>query len=260
MTKTGIHSTAFVSPTAKLGRDVVIGPFAMVEGEAEIGDHCHIHTHAVVHGRVKMGAGNRVFPHAVIGGDPQDLSFDPATPTFVLVGDNNIFREGVTVNRATAENGATRIGSGCFFMNNSHIAHDCRVGDNTIFASCATIAGHCEVGDRVFFGGGAMVHQFCRIGSFVMVRGTSGINKDVIPYTLVAGQPARHYRLNTVGLKRAGINGDRYRVLSAAFRRLRRRERIDDLEPTPEIVHLREWLAAPSKRGISNFVEVSLGE
>lgn len=254
MSKTTIHRTAQVASGARLNSGVTVGPYAVIADDVEIGACSTIGAHAVIHRYVTMGEGNRVHPHGVIGGLPQDTSFDADTTTFVVIGDRSVFREGVTINRATKPNSATRIGSGCYFMNNSHVAHDCRVGDETIFASNAAIGGHTEVGNKVFLGGGAMVHQYCRIGSLVMVSGTMGVLQDVIPYTMVMDSPARHYRLNVVGLKRAGIVGEHYKVLSAAFRRLKNRESIDDLEETPEIIELKHWLSAESKRGISSFL------
>ncbi len=249
-----VHASALIASQARLGSGVTVGAFAVIEDEVEIGDQCRIGAHAVVHRYVRMGKGNQIHPHAVIGGLPQDLGFDAERATSVEIGDRNVFREGVTINRATAT--ATRIGSNGYFMNNSHVAHDCVVGDHAIFATGATLGGHVQVGDRVFLGGGVMVHQFCRIGSLSMVRGTSGISKDVIPYTLIGGFPVRHYRLNTVGLRRAGVEGERLRALSNAFRRLRRRESLDDLPPTPELLHLWAWLAAESRRGIHGFAEL----
>jgi UDP-N-acetylglucosamine acyltransferase len=142
-------------------------------------------------------------------------------------------------------------------MNNSHVGHDCLVGNRAVFASGVAVGGFSEIGDRVFLGGGAMIHQFCRVGALVMVSGTVGVLQDVIPYTLAGDSPARHYRLNVVGLKRAGITGERYKMLSAAFRRLRDRENLEGLGDSPELNHLRAWLAAPSKRGISSFLNAS---
>lgn len=252
--RTQIHSTALVDATAKLEPGVVVGPYAIVEAHVELGSSTIIGAHAVIRSYVRMGANNKVHPHAVIGGLPQDLAFDPAAETWVEIGDHNVFREGVTVNRATKLGGATRIGSDGYFMNNSHVAHDCQLGDRVIFASGVAVGGHVHVGDRVFLGGGAMVHQFCRIGSIAIVGGTSGVNRDVLPYTMVKGAPARHYRLNLVGLRRAGVEGERLKVLSAAFRRLRNREGLDGLPDTPELEQLRRWLDAPSKRGVQAFV------
>lgn len=254
-----IHPSAIVHPSATLGRGVRIGPFALIEEHVEIGDDCIIDAHAVIRSRVRMGCANHVHPCAVLGGLPQDLGFDPGTETWVSIGDANIFREGVTVNRATKPSEGTHIGSGCYLMNNSHIGHDCRVGNKVIMAANVALGGHVCVGDSVFFGGGAVVHQFCRVGSFAMIRGLAGINMDILPFSLAGGAPARHYKLNTVGLRRAGIDGDRYRALSNALRRLRKRDKawLDSDLPTAELQLLREWLSQTSKRGLAGFVELS---
>jgi len=203
-----------------------------------------------------MGTGNTLHPHVVLGDLPQDTSFKEETISWLEIGDNNTFREGFTAHRASEENGITRIGSNCFFMNNSHVAHDCQIGNHTIFANNVAIGGFVQIGDRVFMGGNVVAHQFCRIGSYAIVRGTTGLNKDVIPFTLIAGYPARHYRLNTIGLKRAGITGDRYKIISRAFRLLRQNASIENLENTEEIKYLKEWLAIKSKRGLHGFMEL----
>lgn len=249
------HPTAVIDPSAKLGDGVRVGPYAVIEGPAEIGEGCEIGAHAVIHAFVRMGCNNAVYPHAVLGGLPQDLSFDPATTTFLDIGQGNVFREGVTISRATAVGGSTGVGSYNYLMNNTHLGHDCRLGDYNVLASGATLGGHVHVGDRVFFGGGVMVHQFCRIGSYAILQGLAGINKDVIPFTLVGGRPGKHYRLNLVGLRRAGVDGDRLRAISAAFRRLRARADLAGLPETDEMNYLRVWLAEPSKRGYLAFFE-----
>ncbi|WP_442497510.1 acyl-ACP--UDP-N-acetylglucosamine O-acyltransferase [Methylobacter sp. sgz302048] len=253
-----IHPTAYIAPDVSLPEDVTVGPFAVIESGVEMGRACQIGAHAVVQQYVKMGDGNILHPHAVLGGLPQDVSFKPETVSWLKIGDNNVFREGFTAHRASKENGETRIGSGCFFMNNSHVAHDCKIGSNTIFANNVAIGGHVEVGDRVFMGGSVVAHQFCRIGSYAIVQGTTGLNMDVIPFTLVGGRPARHYKLNTVGLRRAGITGDRYNVLAAAFRLLKNKQSLDSLEETEELKQLKEWLAVKSKRGVHGFVDISI--
>lgn len=252
-----IHPTAYIAEGAKLGEEVTVGPFAVIENKVEIGDRCRIGAHAVVQDYVKMGSDNRLHPHAVLGGLPQDLGFDESTVSWLDIGDDNVFREGFTAHRATRENGATRIGSGCFFMNNSHVAHDCSVGDHTIFANNVAIGGHVEIGDKVFMGGAVVVHQFCRVGSYAIVQGTTGLNMDVIPFMLIGGRPARHYRLNTVGLRRAGITGERYKTLETAFRRLKNKQSLDDLPETNEIKLLRAWLAVKSRRGQHGFVDIA---
>lgn len=251
-----IHPTAYVCPEAELGADVSVGPFAVIEGPCRIGDGCVIEAHAVVRPHVRMGRNNHVHPHAVLGGLPQDLGFDPATETFLEIGDNNVFREGVTVSRATGAGLATRIGDHNYFMNNTHVGHDCLLGDHNILASGATLGGHVEVGDRVFFGGGVMVHQFCRIGGFAILQGLAGINKDSLPFTMVGGRPGKHYRLNLVGMRRAGIDGERLKAVSAAFRRLKKKETLEGLPETPELGYLRGWLSAQSRRGgLLGFIE-----
>jgi UDP-N-acetylglucosamine acyltransferase len=252
-----IHPTAYIAPNAVLGEGVSVGPFAVIEEGAQIGANSQIGAHAVVHGHVRMGEGNILHPHAVLGGLPQDLGFEPETQSWLEIGDRNVFREGFTAHRATKADGATRIGSDCYFMNNSHVAHDCSVGDKTIFANNVAIGGHVEVGNNVFMGGAVVVHQFCRIGSYAIVQGTTGINMDVIPFMLIGGRPAKHYRLNIVGLRRAGIVGENYKVLSSAFRLLKSKKTLDTLQFTEELQYLKNWLAADSKRGLHGFVDIS---
>jgi UDP-N-acetylglucosamine acyltransferase len=252
-----IHPSAYIAPNVTLGAGVKVGPFAVIEEGAVIGTDCQIGAHAVVHGRVRMGNGNILHPHAVLGGLPQDLGFKAETVSWLDIGDGNVFREGFTAHRATVAEGSTRIGSNCYFMNNSHVAHDCAVGNKTIFANNVAIGGFVEVGNNVFMGGAVVVHQFCRIGSYAIVQGTTGINMDVIPFTLIGGRPAKHYRLNMVGLRRAGITGDNYKVLSSAFRLLRNKKSLDELPMTDDLQYLKDWLAVKSKRGLHGFIDIS---
>jgi UDP-N-acetylglucosamine acyltransferase len=252
-----IHPTAYIAAGAKLGDDVTVGPFAVIESPVEIGDGCKIGAHAVIQPYVKMGKGNSLHPHVVLGDLPQDTGFKAETVSWLIIGDNNVFREGFTAHRSAKENGETKIGSGCFLMNNSHVAHDCVLGDGVIFANNVAVGGHVEVGDKVFMGGNVVAHQFCRIGAYAIVQGTTGLSMDVIPFTLIGGHYAKHYKLNTVGLRRAGITGSRYNVLASAFRLLRQKQPLDGLEDTEELRYLKTWLAVKSKRGIHGFVDVS---
>lgn len=253
---TNIHPTAFVDPSAKLGNDVTVGPFAIIESDVEIGDGSQVLTHAIIHRWVRMGRFNIVHPNAVLGGLPQDLGFKADTQTWVEIGDSNVFREGVTVSRATQPEGATRIGSGCYFMNNSHVGHDCWVGNHNILASNVALGGHVKVGKRVFFGGGAVVHQFCRIGSYAMLQGLAGINKDVLPFMMVGGRPGKHYRMNLVGLRRSGVGSEAIKVISQAMRKFRNKQTLDGLPGIPELEYFRQWLEEGSKRGILPFVDI----
>jgi UDP-N-acetylglucosamine acyltransferase len=257
---TYIHPTAYIGEGVRLGANTQVGPFAVIEMGAELGDNCQIGAHAIVHSHVKMGAGNILHPHAVLGGLPQDTHFKAQIPSWLVCGDNNVFREGFTAHRASQENAETRIGSGCYFMNNSHVAHDCQVGDNTIFANNVAIGGFVEVGNNVFMGGNVVAHQFCRIGAYAIVQGTTGLNMDVIPFMLVGGRPARHYKLNTIGLRRAGITGERYAILQQAFRLLKSKQSLVNLPITDELVLLQQWLAVKSKRGLHGFMDVSVPE
>ena len=254
---TTIHPSASVAATATLGANVSVGPFVVIENNVEIGDNCQLGAHAVIQPYVKMGSGNIIHPHVVLGDLPQDTSFKAETVSWLMIGDNNVFREGFTAHRSAKENGETRVGSGCFMMNNSHVAHDCIIGDGVIFANNVAMGGHVEVGDKVFMGGNVVAHQFCRIGAYAIVQGTTGLSMDVIPYTLIGGHFAKHYKLNTVGLRRAGITGARYNALASAFRLLKNRQSLDNLEETEEIIYLKHWLAVKSKRGLHGFVDVT---
>lgn len=255
-----IHPTAYIAPGVKLGQDITVGPFAVIEENVEIGDGSQIAAHAIIQPWVRMGNNNIVHPTAVLGGLPQDLGFKPETETWLEIGDGNVFREGVTISRATQPGGATRIGSGCYLMNNAHIGHDCQIGNHNILASNVALGGHVQVGKRVFFGGGAVVHQFCRIGSYAMLQGLAGINKDVLPYMMVGGRPGKHYRLNLIGLRRAGIDGENLKAISTAIRRLRNKHSLENLPDTAEMEYLREWLEEGGKRGVLPFVDIHKGE
>jgi len=253
MTEHQRHPTAIIASGAELADDVEVGPYAVIQDQVSIGAGSSIGPHAVIHSHARIGARNRVHAHAVIADTPQDYAYS-GEETWVEIGDDNIFREGVTVHRSTDVDLPTRVGSRCFLMAYSHVAHGCQVGDGVIMTNAAVLAGHVEVGAGTIIGGGAAIHQFCRIGSGVMVGGLAGVRKDILPYTMAEGVPALHYRLNSVGLKRAGVNGPRYRVLEQAFRALRAGSKPDLDGETPELQVLKEWLQANSKRGLAGFV------
>lgn len=252
MSHVAIHPTAVVSPKANLAPDVKIGPYAVVEGPSEIGPGVEIGAHAVIHPFVRLAAGVRVGPHAVLGGLPQDLSFR-GQETWLEVGANTVLREGVTLHRSTQEARPTRIGSNCYLMGYTHVGHDAQVGSGVILTQGAGVSGHVEIGDYVVVGGLAGIHQFVRVGSRAMIGGLSKITRDVLPFSLVEGRPAVHYRLNTVGLRRAGISGERYRALEQAFRALREGRSLEGLPDTEEVRILKAFLALPSKRHLSGF-------
>ncbi len=212
----GIHPTAIVDPSARLGEAVEVGPYAIIEAEVAIGDHSRIGAHAMVKRYTQMGRGNQIHEHAVIGGDPQDVSFSPCVSR-VVIGDGNLIREGVTIHRATREGSATRLGSNNFLMAYTHVAHDCTIGNHVVFANGATLGGHVAVGDRAFISAFAVIHQFCRVGRLAMVSGLAAVNMDCLPFVAAVGHPARACGLNLVGLKRAGFPSEEIRELKWAY-------------------------------------------
>jgi UDP-N-acetylglucosamine acyltransferase len=216
-----IHPAAVVSPEAQISPEAVIGPFAVVEARTRIAEGCEIRAHATVKSGTMLGHGNRVHEAAVLGGEPQDLSFS-GIETDLVIGEQNVIREGVTIHRSTNPAHATVIGSGCFLMAYAHIAHDNRVGDRVIMANNVMLAGHVEVGDRAFLGGGVGVHQFCRIGRLAMIGGYAKVVQDCLPFVITDGHPARARGLNVVGLRRAGIGAEQLRTLKEAYRLLLR--------------------------------------
>ena len=198
------HSTAIVDPRAELAGGVEGGPYAVIGPEVRIGPECRIGAHAVLDGRVTMGRGNRIFPGACIGLEPQDLKYT-GDPTGVLLGDDNTIRECVTINRATQDNQVTTLGSGNLLMAYSHLGHNCLLGDRIVIANAVAVAGHVQIADRAVIGGVLGIHQFVHIGTLAMVGGMSRIERDVPPFTMVEGHPARVRALNRIGLQRHGL-------------------------------------------------------
>jgi UDP-N-acetylglucosamine acyltransferase len=213
-----IHPNALVADDRRMGSGNVIGPYAIVEDDVTIGDDNRIAAHAVIKRGTRLGNANQIFEHAVIGGDPQDLGFAPETRSYLRIGDGNVLREGVTINRASKEGAATVLGDGNFMMTTSHIGHDCQIGDRNVFTVSSGLAGHVNVEDRVFVSGGVMIHQFTRIGTLTMLGGNSKITQDCLPYMIVDGHPGRVRGLNVVGLKRAGYNREDLSALKEAYR------------------------------------------
>lgn len=200
---------ATVSPLAKLGEGVKVGPYAFIDDNVEIGDNTVIHPHATIYPYVKMGRNCSVFPGAVVGAIPQDLKFEGEV-TYVEIGDNVTIRECATINRGTAASGkrVTRIGDDTLIMSYVHVAHDCNVGKHCILVSYVGIAGETEVDDWAILGGSTVVHQFSHIGTHAMVGGGSRVNKDIPPYSLCGREPICFAGVNIVGLRRRGFDGD----------------------------------------------------
>jgi UDP-N-acetylglucosamine acyltransferase len=215
-----IHSSAIVAGDARLGAGVKIGPCAVIEEDVALGEGCEIAAHAVIKRHTRMGARNRVAEQAVIGGDPQDLKFSPDSLTYVEIGDDNIFREGVTVHRGSREGGRTRIGNHCFLMAYTHVAHDCVVGDQVVMVNQATIAGEVVVHNGAFLSGFVGVHQFCRVGRLAMIGGLTKLVQDALPFCVTDGNPGRARGLNLTGLRRGGFSREEIAALKEAYRML----------------------------------------
>ncbi|MEM7397287.1 MAG: acyl-ACP--UDP-N-acetylglucosamine O-acyltransferase, partial [Verrucomicrobiota bacterium] len=205
---TEIHPSAHVDPDADIGDDVTIGPNVVIEQDVALGDGCRIGPGAVIHQYTTMGPRCRVHAHAVLGDLPQDLAFEDKK-TFLEIGSDSVFREGVTVHRGTKEGSKTTIGNHCFLMAYSHVGHNCEIGNHVILVNNVMLAGYVIVGDNVFFGGGSGIHQFVQIGRLAMIGGNSSVSQDFPPFCTAA--PAHLNRLlglNTVGLRRAGLSPD----------------------------------------------------
>jgi UDP-N-acetylglucosamine acyltransferase len=216
-----VHPTAIVGEGASLGDGVVVGPYAVVESDTRLGDRTEVRAHAVVKRFTTVGEDNAVHEGAVIGGEPQDVAF-AGGETHLRVGDRNRIRECVTIHRSSLPGGTTVVGSECFLMACSHVAHDCRIGDRVILANNVALAGHVDIGERAFLSGGVVVHQFCRIGRLAMVGGNSKVVQDCLPFVVTDGVPGVACGLNVVGLRRAGVGASQVRALKEGYRLLLR--------------------------------------
>jgi UDP-N-acetylglucosamine acyltransferase len=254
-----IHPTAIVSPLAKLGNQVRIGPYCVIGANVELGDECVLHSHVVLEGHSKFGRGNEFFPFAMIGGKSQDLKY-LGEPTALEVGDHNVFRENTTVHRGTHENLPTRIGSHNLLLCYAHVAHDCQLGDHIILSNSVGLAGHIVVEDYAIISGFAAAHQFCRIGRHSIVGGLSKVVQDVPPFMIVDGNPASTRGVNIIGLQRRGVPDDDIRALKAAYKKLFLKKdgnlatSISSLKAshagdTPQVAHLIHFIES-SERGI----------
>lgn len=255
-----IHPTVIVDPKAEIGDDVEIGPYSIVEKGITIGQGTKIGPHVVIREGTQIGKACQIFQFASVGEAPQALIYK-GEPTLLIIGDQNIIREYVTLNRGTLQGGSkTVIGNGNLFMAYSHVAHDCLIGNRVILANGATLAGHIMIEDYGFIGGLSAVHQFCRIGTHAYVSGMTGVTLDIPPYMLASGSRAKLFGLNTVGLKRFKFSEATINALKKAYRIIFRSgltlEKAlkqlgeDEISQLPEVQHLLQFIQQ-SKRGIS---------
>ena len=213
-----IHESSIIHPSAKIDRDVQIGPFCVVGENVEISSGSKLLSHVVIKGPSTIGKNNTFYQFCTIGEDTPDKKFN-GEETTLTIGDENIFREGVTVHRGTIQDkGTTKIGRKNLFMAYAHVAHDCVVGDENVFANNSGIAGHVLVGNKVTIGALSTIHQFCQMGDYSFAGMNSSITMDIPAYIKVASNPARVIGLNSVGMERGGIDQEKISILKKAYK------------------------------------------
>jgi len=219
-----IHPTAIIDKKAELAADVEVSPYAVIGAGVKIDSGCWVGPHAVIEGPTTIGKDNRIFQFASVGAEPQDKKYQ-GEPTTLEIGDRNVIRENVTINRGTAQDiGKTVIGDDNWIMAYVHIAHDCIVGNNTIFANNATLAGHVTIHDYALLGGFTLVHQFCHIGEYAMTGMGTSLGKDLPPYITAYGAPGVPRGFNNEGLKRNGFTAEQRNKVKEAYKILYRKD------------------------------------
>ncbi|MAZ29520.1 MAG: acyl-[acyl-carrier-protein]--UDP-N-acetylglucosamine O-acyltransferase [Cytophagaceae bacterium] len=248
---------AYVHPGAKIAKNVVIEPFTTIHNNVTIGEGTWIGSNVTIMEGARIGKNVNIFPGAVISAIPQDKKFDDED-TVTIIGDNTTIRECVTINRGTTDKMKTQIGSDCWIMAYSHIAHDCIVGDHCIFSNNSTLAGHILVGDYVVLAGMAAVQQFCTIGSHAFVTGGSLVRKDVPPYVKAGREPLSFVGINSIGLRRRGYTTEKIREIQDIYRILYQKNYNNsqavniieaEMEATPERDEILQFIKN-SQRGI----------
>ena len=253
-----VHSTALVHRNARLADGVEVGPYSVIGEHVEVGEGTWIGSSVVLDGHTRIGRRNRIWHSSSIGAPPQDKKY-AGEPTRVEIGDDNVIREFVTINRGTTTDaGVTRLGNENWIMAYVHFAHDCQVGNKTIFANLAQIAGHVTVGDWVIFGANTFVHQFVHIGDHAFTGMMTYLSQDLPPYVMAQGNMAQPYGINKEGLKRRGFSYETIQDLKRAYKTLYRKglgleEAVAALKQQatecPEVQHIVDFIAR-SKRGI----------
>src|SRR5947207_4948187 len=257
MSDVQIHPTAIVDPRAEIGTGTIIGPYCVIAADVVVGQNCWLQQHVTLCGPMNAGAKNRFYASGSIGQQTQDLKYQ-GEPTYLEIGDENTFREFVTISRSTTSKGKTRIGNRGTFLAYSHIGHDCQVGDGVVFSNNGTLAGHVQVGDHAVVGGLTAVHQFCRIGRFAITGGCSKLVQDIPPFMIADGNPAEIRGVNLVGLERKNFPPESVKLIKEAFRliyrsKLNTRQALEairkELSQTEEIAQIVEFIEK-SERGI----------
>ena len=249
-----IHPTALVDPHARLGADVEVGPGSIVGPHVTLGDRTRIDAHAMVTGWTTLGSDNHVHHGAVLGSPPQDLKY-AGQPSYLVVGERNVFREYVTANLATEPGESTRIGSDGLLMAYAHVAHNCAIGDHVVIANAVQLAGYVVVDDWAIVGGGTVVHQFTRIGRHSMIGGGSRVSQDIAPFVKSAGSPPRNAGINAIGLERRGFARETRDAIERAYRIFFR----DGATAQRAVATIRRELAGvPEAEHFARFCETSV--
>lgn len=254
-----LHPTAIINSRAELGKDVAVGPYSIIGDQVIIHDEVEIAGHVVIEGPCEIGRGSQIYPFASLGQSPQDLKYK-GEETRLTIGERNVIREYVTMNRGTVQGGGlTSVGHDNLFMAQAHVAHDCRVGSDNVFANVASLAGHVTIGDHISLGAYLGVHQFCRVGNHAFIGGYSKIVKDGLPYARTDGVDAKCYGANTLGLRRKGFSNEAIRQIQHAFHILlssklntsQALERIKaEMTGVPEVDYLIEFIEG-TERGVT---------
>ena len=258
MNDTQIHETAVIHPKARLGKGTVVGPYSIIDENVTLDENCQVGSHCVLTGHTTIGKNCQFFSGAIVGSEPQDKKYNNYEKVFLIIGDNNIFREYTTINPGTGHGGKTTIGNDNLLMAYAHVAHDCIIGNHCVMANNGTLAGHVTLEDFAVVGGLTAVHQFVRLGEFSIIGGCSKVVQDIPPFSMCDGHPAKVFNINSVGLKRAQFSSETINSLRKAFKILfhsglnksHALEKIEkELSPCPRLKHLIEFTKT-SKRGL----------
>jgi len=249
-----IDARAVVSPQANIAEGVQVGPFSIIGADVTIGAGTWIGPHVVIKGPASIGVDNKIFQFASVGEDPQDKKYQ-GEQTLLTIGDRNVIREFVTINRGTVQgDGVTRIGDDNLLMAYTHVAHDCRIGNQVVLSNVATLGGHVEVGDFAILGGLSAVHQFTKIGVHCFIANNAAVTRDVPPYVMAVGQPAEPHSVNTIGLQRRGFSSEQILNIRRAYRILYRsglklKAALEELD--------KEAVSQPEIRPFIDFIRLS---
>ncbi len=252
-----IHPTSVVDPKAKIAEGVEIGPLCVIGSDVKIGKGCKLISHCSITGHTTLGENNTLYPFVSLGTPAQDYEYE-GHRSYLKIGDKNIFREGFTGNCGTKPETETIIGNECFFMANSHVAHNCNVGNRVIMANDAMLAGYSSIGDKAIMSGLTAVHQFCRVGRLAMIGGCCAISKDLPPFMTCFSKNNTVSGLNIVGLRRSGMSKEAIRALKDVYKLFYRSHfnlkhataKVEsDIEQFPEIVEFIEFVKT-SQRGV----------